>query len=126
MRCQYRNKQTVYYATVSSKTELTDSYGNRTGQFRITYSEPAEILANVGWQTGLVIGEQFGINTNPTMQLVYEDPELPIEADSILWIGITPDEDGEDGAIKHNFVVSGSPQRSINGFLCPIMEVMVS
>ena len=36
MNCLARNKTTIYYATVSGKTELTDEYGNKTGQYELT------------------------------------------------------------------------------------------
>ena len=50
MNCLARNETTIYYATVSGKTELTDEYGNKTGQYELTYSAPVKWAANIRWE----------------------------------------------------------------------------
>ena len=52
MRCLSRNKTTVYYALLQSKTEQTDDYGNKTGQYTLAYYAPVEWSANVRWDSG--------------------------------------------------------------------------
>lgn len=125
MRCLLRNKQTVYYSLVESITDITDSYGNRTGQYRITYSSPVAIQANVGWQTGIVTSEPYGISSEPQRRIIHDNPNLPIVKDAILWVDCVPDANGEDGTVKHDYVVSGDPQRSLNNIVIPITEVNV-
>ena len=54
MQTLARNRQTVWYALLTSKTELTDEYGNKTGQYELSYSDPVKTAMNVRWDTGAV------------------------------------------------------------------------
>lgn len=125
MRSLERNKQTVYYALYTGKTEILDADGNRTGQFIEGYSDPVKISVNVSAARGTADMEQFGIEVNYTHTICTNDMSLPIDTDSILWVGITPDADGEDGAVKHNYCVV-TVGTSINNKMIAIREVSVS
>lgn len=126
MRGLARNKTKLFYAQPVSRTEIVDEYGNVTGQGEIVYSAPVEIYMNIGYATGDSTVDQFGINSSGTRRLMTCDMDCPIAEDTILWIGIEPDEDGENGSVKHNFAVSGVPQRSLNQIVYTVMEVNVS
>ena len=128
MNCLARNKTTIYYATVSEKTELTDEYGNKTGQYELTYSAPVEWAANIRWDSGAVQLDGFGLNQSGTRRIVTCDVNVPITDSTILWIGITPIVNEQTGVVspKHNYVVAGAPERSLNQLAILVQEVNVS
>ena len=123
MNCLARNKTTIYYATFKSKTEITDEYGNKTGQYTITYNAPVEWSANIRWDSGAVQLEGFGLNASGTRRIVTCDMSCPIGVDSVLWIGITPN---EQGTVKPNYVVAGVPERSLNQIAILVQEANIS
>lgn len=118
-----RNKQPIYYATLQSKTELIDEYGNRTGQFELTYSEPVLARMNIRWDDGAVQLEGFGLNVSARRRMVTDDLNCPIGIDTILWIGIEPEVDGISN--PHNFVVAQAPEKSLNHIVYIVEEVNV-
>ena len=128
MNCLARNKTTIYYATVCGKTELTDEYGNKTGQYNLTYSAPVEWAANIRWDSGAVELDGFGLNQSGTRRIVTCDVNVPITDSTILWIGITPTVNEQTGVVspKHNYVVAGAPERSLNQIAILVQEVNVS
>ena len=111
MRTMRRNKTLFWYATLESKTEITDDYGNATGQFRLVYSDPLPYYANIRWNTGMIHLEPFGLDDRGKRRIVTDDMNCPITETSILWIGIEPD---AQGTVKHNYVVDGVIERSLN------------
>ena len=123
MNCLARNKTTIYYATFKSKTEITDEYGNKTGQYTITYNAPVEWSANIRWDSGAVQLEGFGLNSSGTRRIVTCDMNCPIGVDTVLWIGITPD---QNGTVKPNYVVAGVPERSLNQIAILVQEANLS
>lgn len=126
MHCLARNKKTLYYALLKSKIELTDEYGNKTGQYELEYYAPVEWQANLRWDSGAVQLEGFGLNTSGTRRIVTSDLGCPIDVDTVLWIDRTPDLNGYSGAIKPNFVVAGVPERSLNQVAYLLQEVNIS
>ena len=123
MNCLARNKTTLYYATFKSKTEILDEYGNKTGQYTITYNNPVEWSANIRWDSGAVQLEGFGLNASGTRRIVTCDMNCPIGVDTVLWIGITPD---QNGTVKPNYVVAGVPERSLNQIAILVQEANLS
>lgn len=123
MNCLARNKTTIYYATLSGKTELIDEYGNKTGQYELTYSAPVEWAANIRWDSGAVQLEGFGLNQSGTRRIVTCDMNCPIGVDTVLWIGITPN---QNGTVKPNYVVAGVPERSLNQIAILVQEANLS
>ena len=119
-----RNKQTIYYATLTGKTELVDDHGNRTGQFRLSYSEPVLARMNIRWDDGAVQLEGFGLNVSARRRMVTDDMNCPIGVGTILWIGIEPEDNGV--ANPHNYVVAAAPEKSLNHIVYIVEEVNVS
>lgn len=126
MRDLLVNTTPVWYALFKSKTELTDEYGNKNGQYKLHYSEPVRTLMNIRWNTGELQLDGYGINDGGRRKIVTDDMSCPITVDSILWIGRTPDSNGEDGAVKHNYVCTASVEKSINQIAYIVQEVNVS
>ena len=111
MKCLERNKRTVYFKNRIGSTELTDEYGNVTGEFSPLYSDVALILINESAARGTVDVEQFGLNTAYSKTLVTSDLHCPLAENSVLWIGfskISEYVEGETYTVGDLAIVNGS------------------
>lgn len=126
MKTLARNKQTVWYALCNGKTEAHDSNGFRTGQYTVSYGAPVKTEMNIRWDDGAVRLEGFGLNSSGRRRILTDDLNCPITLGTILWIGIEPDENGENGAVKHNYAVCEVPQKSLTQIVYIVEEVNVS
>lgn len=122
MKALSRNKQTLYYALYSTKTEVYDSDGSFTGEYTLTYSTPVEVRMNISPANGHTALEQFGIATNYDKVLVTDDMTCPIAEDTVLWIGIEPTVNGATN--PHNFIVN-RVAKSLNSIVYGVTEVSV-
>lgn len=125
MRTLLRNKQRFWFANITGTTRTVDEYGYETGESEVAYSEPIEFEANISAARGTTDLDAFGINTNYTKTIVTDDLTVPIDKSTILWIDCEPDENGEAGNIKHDYVVV-AVAKSINSVTIAIKEVSVS
>lgn len=125
MRALERNKQTIYYALYEGVSDVVDLHGYKTCEKETTYSNPVKMRLNVSAARGNADVEQFGINDNYTKTLTTDVMDCPIDTDSILWIGISPDSNGESGSIKHNYKVL-RVAKSLNSIIYAVAEVNVS
>jgi hypothetical protein len=125
MRTLLRNKRKFWYANFDTQTQAVDEYGNETGEPCISYTEPVEFEANISAARGTADLDAFGINSNYSKTIVTDDLTLPIDKSTILWIDCEPDDDGEAGEIKHDYVVV-AVARSLNSLTIAIKEVSVS
>lgn len=125
MRTLERNKQIFYYANIDSTAQATDEYGNETGETNITYTAPVAFMANISAARGTADLDAFGINANYTKQIVTDNLTIPVDKSTILWIGVEPDENGEAGTVKHNYVVV-AVAKSLNSVTIAVKEVSVS
>ena len=92
MRLLDRNKRTFYYAEYSTKAMQTDSQGNYTGEFGITYGTPIAVKAYVGatkgsWtiSSGATI-DQFGLDVDYDKVIQLEGTNWSIKEDTVLWV----------------------------------------
>ena len=99
MRTLTRNKIRIFYANYRDKIPFVDEYGNRTGEYKIRYWNPTEIMANVSSARGESTTRQFGEDVSYDRILVLDDPKCPITETSILWIDTLPTIE-EDGSTK--------------------------
>lgn len=125
MKALLRNKQSFWYANISTTAAEYDEYGNETGENTITYSAPVQTSANISPARGTADLDEFGINENYTKTIVTDDLTIPIDKSTILWIGIEPDVNGEAGTVKHNYVVV-AVAKSLNSVTIAVKEVSVS
>lgn len=86
MRCLDRNKRRFYYATYEGMSKLTDSSGNFTGEYGVTYSDPIEVWGNISPSTGTVYESPFGLTEGYDKVIVLADPAFPIAETSVLWL----------------------------------------
>ena len=106
MRCLLRNRVRFFYATYIDREPIIDEYGNLTGEYKIRYSNPQEAKGNVSAARGEVITRQFGDDESYDRVIVMDDPRVPIDKSSILWIDTMPVID-YDGATDtpHDYIV---------------------
>ena len=124
MRTLRRNKQTVFYALYLGVEDVTEGE-YKTGEKAVLYSSPVRVKMNVSAARGNAEVEQFGIQDTYSKTIITDDMNCPITTDSILWIGIAPDANGEIGAVKHNYKVV-RVARSLNSITYAVEEVKVS
>ena len=128
MQALLRNKQKFWYANINSQNPETvkyDTYGNESGDIGVNYTAPVKAYANVSAARGTADLDFFGINVNYSRTIVTADLTLPIDETTILWIDCEPDNNGEAGTIKHDYVVVAIA-KSLNVFAIAIKEVDVS
>ena len=99
MRTLHRNKVRIFYANYLDKIPIRDEYGNLTGEYEISYTNPTEVCANVSAARGEATTRQFGEDEGYDRIIVLDDPKFPVSATSIMWIDTLP-EIAEDGSTE--------------------------
>ena len=106
MRCLNRNKKDFYYALYEGRTPITDEYGNQTGEYQITYSDPQKYSANISAAKGETESRQFGENLVYDRLIVMDKDAPAIDEYSILWVDTTPQWDDEGALLTpHDYIV---------------------
>lgn len=125
MRTLARNKIRIYYANYRDKEPLKDEYGNLTGEYKISYTNPSVVYANVSAARGEATTRQFGDDEGYDRVIVLDDPKFPITAASILWIDTLP-EIAKDGstATPHDYIVK-QVATSLNSVSIAVSKVNV-
>lgn len=90
MRCLQRNRVRIFYANCIGRDPVMDEYGNHTGEYKVRYSNPQEAEGNVSSARGEVATHQFGDYESYDRVIVMDDPNVPIDTSSILWIKEMP------------------------------------
>ena len=106
MRCMTRNKRTFYYATYIGETEITDEYGNSTGEYNLAYSKPIKVSGNISAAQGEMLNRQFGESERYDKVIVLDDINTPIDEYAILWVDTLPQltEDGSTDT-PHDYII---------------------
>ena len=125
MRCLARNKITFFYALHERQTEITDEYGNATGQYEVIYTKPTKTRGNVSAAQGEMESRQFGESESYDKVIVLDDRNTPIDEYAILWVDTLPhlNEDGTTDT-PHDYIVK-KVARSINSVSIAISKVSV-
>ena len=125
MRCMIRNKTPFYYASYIDEIEITDEFGNGTGEYDITYSNPIKVSGNVSAAQGEMQNRQFGESESYDKVIVLDDRNTPIDEYAILWVDTLPhlNEDGSTDT-PHDYIVR-KIARSLNGVSIAISKVDV-
>ena len=119
MRSLEINKQPMWYALYTGKTEVLDEYGNHTGVFRLTYSQPVYYPVNMSQSRGTADVDMFGIEASYDRTFTTTDMACPIKEDSIIWFEADPATD------PYNYVVY-QVANSLNSITIAIRGVDVS
>lgn len=106
MRCMVRNKRKFYYASYIKTNEITDEYGNKTGEYEVLYSNPTECKGNISGAQGELEIRQFGESVRYDKVIVLDNVDTPIDEYSILWIDNLPllNDDGTTNT-PHDYIV---------------------
>lgn len=86
MRCLDRNKKSFYYANYSGMQKMTDSQGNFTGEYEVSYGEPIQAWGNISPARGTVYANPFGLTEGYDKVIVMADPDMQIAETSVLWV----------------------------------------
>lgn len=117
MRTLKRNKRPVAYAFYDGVQELTDEYGNYTGEYDVSYTEPVKTKMNVSGGRGQADIALFGLTQTFGRTATTEDLETPFNTETVMWIETDPDK-GEPFDYR---VVAVS--RTINQVVLALSEV---
>ena len=109
-----------YYAHYVGKKEMTDDYGNNSGEFELVYGEPVKVFGNISAAQGEVQTRQFGESETYDKVIILDNPKTPIDEYSILWVDKTPDNES-----PHDYVVK-KVARSLNSVSIAISKVTVN
>lgn len=125
MRCMARNKSRFYHASYIGEIEITDDYGNLTGEYKLAYENPIKMFGNVSAAQGETQSRQFGESESYDKVIVLDDRNAPIDEYSILWVDTLPhlNEDGTTDT-PHDYVVK-KVARGLNGVSIAISKVDV-
>mgnify|MGYP003537193367 FL=1 len=106
MRCMTRNKRTFYYASYIGETEITDEYGNSTGEYNLAYSKPIKVSGNISAAQGEMLNRQFGESERYDKVIVLDDINTPIDEYAILWVDTLPQltEEGSTDT-PHDYII---------------------
>ena len=117
MRDLRKNQRTLYYALRTGEIENTDASGYLTGESTPTYGKIEMLRGHVSASVGNDTVLEFGSFTNYSRTLTVSDVNCPIDEDSVIWFGITPDND-----TPPNYIVTKRAD-SKNSILYALLEV---
>ena len=125
MRCLRRNKVPFAYALFEKAEPHYDEYGNETYEQDVSYRKPIRGKANISPARNVDIVQLFGTDVNYDKVLVLDDPKLPIDENTVLWVD-TPPVMNEDGTTDtpHDYIVR-KVARSLNSVAIAIAKVDV-
>ena len=119
MRTVKRNKRPVAYAFYHGDTELTDSDGNLTGEYEVSYTEPVKTLMNVSGGRGQADIALFGLTQTFGRTATTEDLDVPWNTETVMWIETDPDTEPFDYRVV-------AVSRTINQVVLALAEVEVN
>ena len=125
MRCLVRNKSKFYYAPYMEKREITDEYGNSSGEYEIVYGSLVKVFGNISSASGETQVRQFGESESYDKVIVLDNPNTPIDEYSILWVDTLPhlNADGTTNT-PHDYIVK-KVAKSLNSVSIAIRKVTV-
>lgn len=99
MRSLLKNTQPVFYKLYEGQEEITDQYGNSTGQYTPIYSDLKSALLCVSPNKGTSETEQFGTLEQYDRTMTTADTKCEIDEKAVLWV------DGADTDGPWNYIV---------------------
>ena len=91
MRTVNRNKRPVAYAFYTGASELTDDWGNYTGEYVVSYSQPVKTLMNISGGRGQADIALFGLTDTFSRTATTEDLDTKWTKETVFWIETDPD-----------------------------------
>ena len=93
MRTVHRDKRPVAYAFYDGVTELTDTEGNYTGEYEVSYTTPVKTLMNVSGGRGQADIALFGLTQTFSRTATTEDLDTPFNTETVFWVEKDPDKE---------------------------------
>ena len=116
MRTLKRNKRPVAFAFYAGVEELTDEWGNYTGEYKVSYTEPTKTLMNVSGGRGQADIALFGLTDTFARTATTEDLETPFDTETVFWVETDPDNEPFDYRVV-------AVSRTINQVVLALAEV---
>ena len=116
MRTLKRNKRPVAYAFYDGVREITDSSGNYTGEYEVSYTSPVKTLMNVSGGRGQADIALFGLTDTFSRTATTEDLETNFNNETVFWVENDPDNDPFDYRVV-------AVSRTINQVVLALAEV---
>lgn len=116
MRTLKRNKRPVAFAFYAGVEELTDEWGNYTGEYKVSYTEPTKTLMNVSGGRGQADIALFGLTDTFARTATTEDLETPFDTETVFWVETDPDTEPFDYRVV-------AVSRTINQVVLALAEV---
>ena len=116
MRTLKRNKRPVAFAFYAGVEELTDEWGNYTGEYTVSYTEPTKTRMNVSWGRGQADIALFGLTDTFARTATTEDLETPFNTETVFWVETDPDTEPFDYRVV-------AVSRTINQVVLALAEV---
>lgn len=79
------------YATYTGVQELTDTYGNYTGEYDVYYSTPVKTLMNVSGGRGQANIALFGLTDSFSRTAATSDLDTNWNTEMVFWVETDPD-----------------------------------
>jgi len=93
LRTVHRDKRPVAYAFYDGVTELTDTEGNYTGEYEVSYTTPVKTLMNVSGGRGQADIALFGLTQTFSRTATTEDLDTPFNTETVFWVEKDPDKE---------------------------------
>ena len=90
MRLMKRNLKPLWYSLYRGNMKLYDEDGYETGEKRVLYDEPVNMMCNISPATGRAVQEQFGVIENYDKIVMTDKMDCPINENTILYIDEKP------------------------------------
>ena len=123
MKLMKRNLSSIHYCLYTERTPLTDADGNETGEYKVGYSEPAELKCNVSPATGYAQVNMFGNLESYDKVIITDDMDCPIDENTVLFIDKDPE--FKDGKPTFDYTVR-RVAKSLNTISYAVSKVKVS
>jgi hypothetical protein len=116
VRTLKRNKRPVAYARYAGVEELQDEYGNFTGEYAVSYTDPVKTLMNVSGGRGQADIALFGLTQTFSRTATTEDLTTPFDTETVFWVENDPDTEPFDYRVV-------AVSRTINQVVLALAEV---
>lgn len=95
MRCMERNKQPFWYSNYGGIAPIRNEDGYLTGEQDVIRLPPVRAMGNISPSRGEAVSRAFGDELDYDRVIALDNPDFPVDEQTVIWIGITPELDGE-------------------------------
>lgn len=124
MKLMTRNLSPFKYVLLLGQEPIYDEWGNETGETKLVYGEPVQMMANISAAGGTSQVEQFGNLAGYDKVIVTDDTSCQIDENTVLFVDKEPEYD-DDGNPLYDYVVK-RVARSLNSISYAVAKVEVS